>query len=211
MKPRREDYDAVLNFFSKQTHDLRRSVAIAELDGQLQVQQRAASDVALSKAANNLRIQFELPRRDPDGRPLWTGDLRGSIAHDDTVAIALLGSETSVVGLDFESRHSISSKDARRNMTATETWGVVDTIDPTIRFSAKESIFKFDATLFDRTPGQSFADFPVNFGNDSAHMQDQSDDGPRTGLFRSPAHPFAIGYWFVNANIVATLFREATN
>jgi len=84
-------------------------------------------------------------RRGASGEPLWPAGITGSLAHDDTVAVAAVGRQSDVgaVGIDIEPAVPLSRDMLALVATPEELRRIAD--DPLqgkLLFAAKESVYK---------------------------------------------------------------------
>lgn len=88
--------------------------------------------------------------RGPHGAPLWPDGVVGSLAHDDTVAVAAIASAADwrALGIDVEPAEPLAEDLGALVVTAADTVGSVD--DPLtgrLVFAAKEAVYKAVHTL----------------------------------------------------------------
>jgi len=84
-------------------------------------------------------------RRGASGEPLWPAGITGSLAHDDTVAVAVVGRQSDVraLGIDIEPAVPLPSDMLAQVATAEELRRIAD--DPLqgrLLFAAKEAVYK---------------------------------------------------------------------
>ena len=98
--------------------------------------------------ARQLLTQLALPAaavlRNVSGAPVWPQGVIGSLAHDDQIAVAIIGKTGgfSRVGIDIEPVEPLAQDAVDVVMTASEQRNISDAIERKLLFCAKEAVYK---------------------------------------------------------------------
>ena len=149
------DHRAALSASEREALTAMSAARAAQYSSGRRVARAALCDLGIADA--------DIPRR---GRaPVWPSGTAGSIAHSDTLALALAGQRPHFagVGIDAELHGRVHERLARRVLTGAEYQRHTRDDTATLLFSAKESVYKAVNPLVGEYLG--FQDVEITLGN----------------------------------------------